>query len=291
MNFAILTSPHTRYIANLLHERMQIHGANSEIFFSFASGIKADFFIVLCPQIFPQLPPPNKCIIFQMEQSTSTRWFTDRYLEDMSHSLGTLDYSIKNIKKLKELGIDGNKIHYLPIGANSNFSFQKLALKEYDFVFYGDYYSSDRRQKFVQALQEKYSVLILQDVFEEELYSAISSAKAVINLHYYENPLLETTRICECLSLGMPVLSEATSDSHYYPEFNSAVTYFKEDSIDDLMMKAQWFLDNLPSQEAIRHAVIQSEITFNTHFDQAFFALDLLPIKSPLKRLINWLKT
>jgi hypothetical protein len=291
MDFAILTSVHTRYIANLLHERIQTHGANSEIFPSFTPDIKANFFVVLCPQIFPQLPPPNKRIIFQMEQSTSTRWFTNRYLEDMRNSRGVLDYSIENINKLKELGIESNKIHYLPIGANSNSLFQLTALKEYDFVFYGDYYSSARRQNFIKALQEKYSVLILQDVFEEELYRAISSVKAVINLHYYENPLLETTRICECLSLGMPVLSEATSDSHYYPEFNSAVTYFKEDSIDDLMMKAQWFLDNLPSQEAIRHAVIQSEITFNTHFDQAFFALGLLPIKSPLKRLVNWLKT
>lgn len=226
-----------------------------------------------------------------MEQSTSTRWFTDRYLEDMRNSRGVLDYSIENIKKLKELGIESNKIHYLPIGANSNFTFQPFALKEYDFVFYGDYYSSNRRQNFVKALQQKYSVLILQDVFEEELYRAISSAKAVINLHYYENPLLETTRICECLSIGMPVLSEATPDSHYYPEFNSAVTYFKEDSVDDLMMKAQWFLDHLPSQASIRDAAIHSETTFNTHFDQAFFALGLLPIKSPLQRISNWLKT
>lgn len=291
MDFAILTSVHTRYVALALQTRLKYHGASSKIFFSYTNDIDANFFIAISPQIFPQLPPPTKRIIFQMEQSTSTRWFTKRYLEDISNSRGVIDYSIENIKKLKELGIDGNRIHYLPIGSNSNSSRQTSAIKEFDFVFYGDYYSSDRRQNFIKALQEKYSVLILQDVFEEELYRAISRAKAVINLHYYENPLLETTRICECLSLGMPVLSEATSDSHYYPEFNSAVKYFEEHSVDDLMIKAKWFLDHLPSQASIRNAAIQSEMTFNTHFDQAFFALGLLPIKSPLQRITNWLTT
>ena len=291
MPFTILTSVHTRYVAQLLQQRLQFHGAQAQIFTTYSSAISADIFIILCAQIFPDLPPADKRIIFQMEQSTSTRWFTPSYLDDLCESIAVLDYSKANVSALKKLGVPSEKIYYLPIGVNPQLTFTPVTSKSYDFVFYGDYYSSERRQKFVQALQNQYRVLILQDVFEEELFRAITSAKAVINLHYYENPLLETTRICECLSLGIPVLSEATLDMHYYPEFNSAVTYFKEDSVDDLMMKAQWFLDHLPSQASIQDAAIQSEMTFNTHFDQAFYALGLLPIKSPLKRITNWIKT
>jgi GR25 family glycosyltransferase involved in LPS biosynthesis len=33
-----------------------------------------------------------------------------------------------------------------------------------------------------------------------------------VNIHYYEGALLETTRIYECLSLGIPVVSETSSD-------------------------------------------------------------------------------
>ena len=289
-HFAILTSVHTRYVAQLIQQRLQFHGATTQIFTAYSSAISADIFIVLCAQIFPELPPANKRIIFQMEQSTSTRWFTPSYLDDLRDSMAVLDYSLANILALTQLGIPKRKMHYLPIGANPQLTFTPASSKYYDFVFYGDYSSSERRQNFVQALQQKYRVLILQDVFEEELYRGITSAKVVINLHYYENPLLETTRICECLSLGMPVLSEATPDMHYYPEFNSAVRYFKENSIDDLMIKAQQFLENLPSQESIRNAALQSETTFNMRFNKAFYALGLLPIKGSRKSMIQWLK-
>jgi hypothetical protein len=289
-HFAILTSVHTRYVAQLLQQRLHFHGATVQIFTAYSSAISADIFIVVCAQIFPELPPADRRIIFQMEQSTSTRWFTPSYLDDLRDSRAVLDYSLANILALNQSGIPNGKMHYLPIGANPQLTFTPASSKSYDFIFYGDYSSSERRQNFVQALQQKYSVLILQDVFEEDLYHGITSAKAVINLHYYENPLLETTRICECLSLGMPVLSEATPDTHYYPEFNSAVTYFKENSVDDLMIKAQWFLENLPSQESIRNAAIQSETMFNNHFDQAFYTLGLLPIKGSRKSMIQWLK-
>lgn len=290
MDFAILTSVHTRYVAQILQARFQYHGASSKIFFSYSPDLDADFFVVLSPQIFPNLPPPRKRIIFQMEQSTSTRWFTKKYLEDMEISVGILDYSLENIKRIKGLGIQNTSTYYLPIGADTKFSFEPTPTKDYDFVFYGDYYSSGRRQKFIQALQTRYRVLILQDIFEKELYKAITRAKAVINLHYYDDPLLETTRLCECLSLGMPVLSEATMDKDAYPEFSPAVTYFEEGSVDDLMEKAQWFLENIPSAQLIHSAALASEEKFNAHFDKAFISLKLLPINCINKTLVKWSK-
>jgi hypothetical protein len=115
MDFVILTSVHTRYVAQLLQQRLQFHGAHAQIFTAYSSALSADIFIVLCAQIFPELPPADKRIIFQMEQSTSTRWFTPAYLDDLCESMAVLDYSTANISALKQLGISSEKMHYLPI--------------------------------------------------------------------------------------------------------------------------------------------------------------------------------
>ncbi len=40
------------------------------------------------------------------------------------------------------------------------------------------------------------------------MYNIICQARVVVNIHYYDGALLETPRICECISLGVPVLSE-----------------------------------------------------------------------------------
>ena len=289
-HFAILTSVHTRYVAQLMQQRLHFHGSQAQIFTTYSSAISADIFIVLCAQIFPELPPADKRIIFQMEQSTSTRWFTPSYLDDLRDSKAVLDYSLANILALTQLGIPERKMHYLPIGANPQLTFMPASSKSYDFVFYGDYFSSERRKKILEPLCERYQVLILEDCFESKLYTAITSAKAVINLHYYDEPLLETTRICESLSLGVPVLSEATPDMNAYPEFRRAVTYFEQGSSADLLKVAAAFLNHLPSNKKVKRAALKSNRGFNHHFDQIFSELGFITLRKPRHPLLRWLQ-
>ena len=52
-------------------------------------------YIVICPQMFPVLP--GQYIVYQLEQSVSSRWFTDDYLARLENSLAIFDYSLKNI--------------------------------------------------------------------------------------------------------------------------------------------------------------------------------------------------
>lgn len=274
---AILSSVHSRYVANILKERFCHYRFDCKVYFAYSEDIKVDLFLVICPQIFPTLPPGNKRIIFQMEQSTSTRWFTEKYISDLMESKAVLDYSLENIENLVKLGMPRGALHYLPIGASANHFNIHPQLKVYDFIFYGDYLSSPRRQALLKALSEKYKVLIIQDVFEDELFLALSKAKVVINIHYYEHPLLETTRICECLSLGLPVLSEATLDMSNYPEFSNAVTYFEMGSAKDLLKQADSLMKNMPNSEVMNKARIQSEKKFQAHFDQIFNRLKILP--------------
>jgi len=272
----ILSSVHTRYVAIILKERFEHHLVSCNIYFSYSENMKADLYIVICPQIFTILPPANKRVIFQMEQSTSTRWFTKKYLEDLKESKAIIDYSTENLDYFTNLGIPRNALHYLPIGATTNYRDISPQLKKYDFVFYGDYTSSPRRQALLKVLSEKHKVLILEDVFKDELFFAMSKAKAVINFHYYENALLETTRICESLSLGLPILSEATLNMDNYSEFSKAVFYFAIGSTEDLLMSADSLINNLPSSESILEAVKKSNQKFNDHFDQVFSSLQIL---------------
>ena len=113
-------------------------------------------------------------------------------------------------------GIPHQQIYYLPIGSVSCYK-NDLDGREYsnpeeqescEVLFYGDT-SSKRRQRFLEKLQSRFKVRIVQNIFGEEMVAQLCSAKIVINIHYYENALLETTRIHEVLSLGIPLLVKA----------------------------------------------------------------------------------
>src|SRR5690606_30508872 len=80
---------------------------------------------------------------------------------------------------------------YIPIGlSSSNISVNNPAEKEYDFLFYGDSNSSPRRRHFLSKLQEKFSVVVYNNLFGEDMHNAIRKAKVVVNIHYYEGALL-----------------------------------------------------------------------------------------------------
>ena len=72
-------------------------------------------------------------------------------------------------------------------------------------MFYGDA-NCDRRRKFLQELQKEFSVRVESNLFGEAMQDAIRRSKIVINIHYYEDALLETTRVAEILSLGAVLL-------------------------------------------------------------------------------------
>lgn len=286
--WGILCTPHTLFIARAIAERLATHGIESEIITGSVRGFDHDFYIILCAQMFKRLPPANKRVIFQLEQSVSSRWFTSKYIKVLADSLGVLEYSLTNIDFLAKNGLKYPNIYYLPIGALSEEVFGSDAIpKKYDFIFYGDTLSSDRRRRFIDKLREKYIVKVCNDLFGDELYAAIRESRAVINIHYYEGALLEMPRICECISLGVPVLSEGTSDQGEYPELKGAVKFFDEGSIDDMMACAAEMLDNLEViGKALEAAVSASAARFNFMMDRFLTAIGIVPANIILDRPI-----
>lgn len=286
--WGILCTPHTLFIARTIADRLAFHGIESEIVTGAVKRFDHDFYIVLCAQMFKYLPPANKRVIFQLEQSVSSRWFTTDYIRKLSSSMGVLDYALNNIDFLARNGLEYPNVHYLPVGCSADEAFaQKAVTKEYDFIFYGDSLSSERRRKFLEALQEKYTVKICNDLFGDELYSAIRKARAVINIHYYEGALLEMPRLCECISLGVPVLSEGTLDQTDYPELEGAVRFFEEGSIDSMMACGS---DMLGAIDAINSSLIEtvkiSAARFDFMFDRFLVAVGIVPVSSILKNSV-----
>ncbi|KAB2794436.1 methyltransferase type 11 [Brucella anthropi] len=276
--WGILCTPHTVFIAQAISKRLAHHGIDSEILAGSTKSFTHDFYIVLCAQMFKRLPPASKRVIFQLEQSVSSRWFTPEYIKVLNDSFGVLEYSLTNIEFLAKNGIEYPKVHYLPIGASLDQIFSGVEVhKKYDFIFYGDSLSSERRRKFIKKLQENYRVKVCNNLFGSELYAAIREAKAVINIHYYEDALLEMPRICECISLGIPVLSEGTADQEEYPELKGAVQFFNQNSIDSMMSCASSMISNIEIMKySIEGAVLNSSARFNFMMDRFLVAIGVV---------------
>lgn len=286
--WGILCTPHTLFIARAIAERLASHGIESEIVTGSVKRFPHDFYIVLCAQMFKRLPPANKRVIFQLEQTVSSRWFTPQYMKTLKESFGVLEYSLTNIGFLAKNGLSYPNVHYLPIGASLEESDSVgKKLKKYDFIFYGDSLSSGRRRKFLEKLQEVYSVRVCNDLFGKDLYDIIREARVVINIHYYEGALLEMPRICECISLGVPVLSEGTSDQDEYPELEGAVTFFEEGSIDSMMARAAELLDHFERVgPGLEEAALVSAARFNFMMDRFLTAIGAVSADIVLERPI-----
>jgi len=228
--------------------------------------------------MFKKLPPGEKRIAFQMEQSINSRWFTDNYIEILNNSLSVLEYALVNIEFLFTKGIVFPQIFYLPVGATTKYGETNSEIeKTYDILFYGDSLSSLRRREMLAILCKHFTVRVVNDLFGEEIQALIKQARIVINLHYYENALLEMPRIQECLSLGIPVVSEAAQDQQDYPELIGVVHFFEQGSIPAMLTTVKNALENPVSPEKIAASVALSEQRFAFMFDRFLIALGFLP--------------
>ncbi len=274
--WGILTPPHTIFVAHIISERLKHHGCLVEVFTTPPKVFNKNYYIVLCAQIFERLPPSERRIIYQLEQSVSSRWFTKQYLHDLNHSLTVVDYSIKNIEFLASKEIQFPHVYYLPIGASKSYGLDAQE-KTYDILFYGDCNSSIRRKQMLTELQKHFKVKICSEIFGHEMIAAIKKARFVINIHYYEGALLELPRIQECLSLGVPVVSETARDQDEYPELEHVVKYFEAGSVPDMITAVQHMLDNPPTAQLIQESVDKSSAKFAYMFDRFLIGMGFLP--------------
>lgn len=248
----ILATQHTLFVAHLIEKNLLDCGIKGHV--STAYSVEQDMgqmHIVVCPQMFKQLP--RNYIAFQMEQSVNSRWFTDEYFSRLNNAVAIFDYSLKNIEYLLDKGIPYQKLFYLPISSFPDYP-AHLADKGYvlddqkgdihaDVLFYGDP-NCERRKAYLHELKKHFNVTVASEVFGDKLTRMVKNAKVVVNIHYYENALLETTRLYETISLGTPVVSESSSDIVEHEDLQDVIDFCPIGDIPAMVEKIQNLLSD-----------------------------------------------
>ena len=230
----IMAIGHVEYNARVMERWLSVLNIRVRVVIGNISKFNDDLYIVMCPQAFTRLPPPMKRIIFQLEQSGRADWFTDDYMNDLTQSLAVFDYSSNNIQFLQDNGISYRDIFELTITPIADYLPKPVAKSpDFDVLFYGAY--NPRRNKILKRLGKEFRVKSVCDVYGEEMHDIIRSAPVVVNIHFYENALLETTRISEALSLGARVVSERGSDEDKNRDFEPCVRFCPMDDVEALV--------------------------------------------------------
>jgi hypothetical protein len=222
----------TTFVAHALETHGHALGFAVHIEHDMPEDFPEDLYLVICPQMFSRLPPSEKRIVFQMEQSVHPRWFTPEYLNILYNSVAVFDYSVQNIQFLTKQGIPDDMIFHVPLSPVPNYPGAEFSsaltgsesVNACDVLFYGDL-KNKRRQAFLKVLSEHFDVRAERSLYGQDLWRAMAHAKVVVNIHYYENALLESTRICECLSLGARVISEAATDQDQHADWEDLVVF------------------------------------------------------------------
>lgn len=273
----ILTTTHCGYLAELMCASLKKVNIQAVVQYQMPEEGYLDILhIVICPQMFPVLP--GQYIAYQLEQSVSSRWFTDDYLARLENSLAIFDYSLKNIAFLQDKGLSYRQIYHLPVG------FLPRALADsvpetVDVLFYGDI-NNDRRRAYVAELKKHFSVKIINNLFGDALYAEMSKAKVIVNIHYYEGALLETTRIYECLSQNKIIVSEESADMDEHSALLPLVDFVSINDIDEMVERVRhWVNDDVRRSEhcvRLRKACAETPDVFSYYFLRAFLAHDLI---------------
>ena len=237
----ILATRHTLYVAKLIQNALRRIDIDSGIITDEPEKYENYMHIVICPQMFNKMP--GFYISFQMEQTISARWFDQDYLDKLKNSYAILDYSVQNIDFFKKKTDYGDRFYYLPIDSLSGVENHSEGY-EYDVVFYGDA-NSPRRERILSQLQTRFRIKIITNLFGSELETELKKAKVIVNIHYYENSLLETTRLYESLSFGRSVIvSERSNDSFEEKNLEGIVDFVDAWDVESLVERIEYWLSH-----------------------------------------------
>lgn len=163
--------------------------------------------------------PYKQYIIYQLEQHTDeklNRHYTNiekKQLEEIyRNSFLCFDYCTQNINILtQELKITPNLLP-IPFSIEKNYwNFFKRSRKKYDIIFIG--LLNHRRLSILSFLKKYFRVGIpSQTIFGIDLVKFVLQGKILLNLHFYENAILERVRINEMISIGIPLISEKPNE-------------------------------------------------------------------------------
>lgn len=245
----ILTTAHCHYLAELIQDALGKVDIHATIIHQMpAQGFSDVLHFVICPQMFKRLP--SLYVAYQMEQSVSSRWFTPEYFKVLNHAYAVFDYSLRNVSFLQQEGMNYKQLYYLPVGYRAPAQLPQRE-EQVDVLFYGDV-NNERRKAYIAALQQEFSVKVVSNQFGKALYAEMARARVVVNIHYYEGALLETTRLYECLSQQQIVVSEEGCDMEEHAALREVVDFVPVNDIAAMVERVRYWVDNDEERAARR---------------------------------------
>lgn len=280
----IWSSPHTLFLANQLVESLNEMGIRAEVIESVGGGTgRPDLEIVLSPAFFNFPFTRSPRIVFQLEQTTSNRWFTPEYINYMNNSLAVFEYSHFNLDRLREFGVDPQKIYLVPLGGSTRILKQSIGSRSKEnsatkkIVAYGDFSGSPRRAKFVKyAMDNTPSFVVYSEIFGETMAQELDSSEVVVHINYYAPAILATPRLWESISRGCNVVSEKAMNWTEDPYLLELVDFVDVNEFDTILEHANQ-LARAESEFKIRlSAVERSEVRFRFMLARGLFGVGAL---------------
>lgn len=253
MRIDVITVKHTCYVANLFKKYLNHIGIECKVHLGELDHYLDIPYIIICPQFIKHFP--DLYFVMQMEQTASTRWLNDDYYNILNNAEAVFDYSLINIdffRKLQPPRIT-KPIYYLPVDYLSGID-RYNNTKQYDVIFYGDV-NNEHRMKILSEIKKRFNLKVISEVYGDELYKELGKAKVLVNLHYYEDALLETTRLYETLSIGSCVIvSEIGRDKEAAERLNGMVDFVPVGDVGALCERIQYWIEN----EDLRREKVES---------------------------------
>jgi len=298
----IYTSPYVVNIAEYISKNLENYNIKNYVIPSFISDDHIElvnhdsntFILLIAFQSFLNSPNKKKIlklkrkkyILYQLEQINNKEKY-DKHINKeieifMKNALYVLEYNMSNYNNINN---ETNKIFVgVPIIKTENIIDMKK--KDIDILFYGTINSY--RKKILDRIRDKYNIKILEKSFDKELIEYISRSKIILNIHYYDDALLELCRIHEAIPYNCRIISEISNDDlklcDSYKDFCSFIDF---DDIDNVYKKIDEELKNYENIDFDR--LIQKNLhKYNVDFENFvkkikyynLFSKDLLNIKN-----------
>jgi len=192
----------------------------------------------------------KRYILYQLEQNVNNK-ITINYnklhesniLKHMYNNASLLiDYCELNVNVTKQYYNNNFKIMNIPARNVTNIEIHKENYL-YDIIFIGS--MNKRRENILSKLKEKYKMLIVDNIYGEELKQLCKQSNICLNIHYYENAILERVRLNEMMEYGIKIISENPCDQDmnickYYKTIHFIDTI---DNLDELFNKIEEIKD------------------------------------------------
>jgi hypothetical protein len=204
-------------------------------------------YVVICPAGLHSFECPKNYIVYQLDQSVyNTHMNKNDYLQFLNNARCIFDYSKMNIEYLNKKGIDNTL--YFPIAYDESLTIKNLGEyndvgKDIDVLFLGWTLPNSRRSKISDDLKSKgYNVVFIWDKTPLEMQELIVRSKVCLNIHTYDQGILETARLSNYLANRACVVSELCLDTDMVDIYSKhGVTFVLYDSLCDKVIE---FLSN-----------------------------------------------